>query len=384
MNRGAKFFGIALVALLLSGGLYVVLTGWPGQRGAIPQDDAAVSALARSLIVAAKQDNLIAELDLDLVRLMPEADDRTVQLIAALEGLRNQRLSQESRVNEAFTALAQADTLPGENILAEIYTLEIEQAAPDPATIAIAGRNLASLTALRDIEAALNIFSEVASLDPDLPLAWARLGHISRREGRDELAVRAYDMALFLAGSSGDEGENKPAVMAARAGLALIALRVGDMFNTETNSRTAMAIAEDLGDKVHMAITYSITGRILLLQRQLEQAEDFQQKALALEEELDRASGLAQVNDDLGLLARLRGDHEAAANFHRTALAHNETMGYTVGIARQAADLASDLKALGDIDAACNLWQRALPLFQETHQATRVEQMQAVLGINEC
>jgi tetratricopeptide (TPR) repeat protein len=398
MTRNGRIIAFVLIALVLAGGTLWLMRDLIDRASSVPPDRASVVALAQNLASAKTRQGSIREPDLDLLRLMPGADGRVVQITMALESLLALHDDREELVEAAFEALTQGDTGPGEAILQEIYQLAIDQAdtdqqdtdqassdqagsdQPDHAAIAKAGRDLAALTALHDTDAALNIYSETASLAADLPLAWAHLGHISQREGRHDLAVRAYDMSLFLAG----DGENERAEMAARAGLAVIALHAGDLIDTEANSRMAMAIAEKLGDKEHLAVTYSISGRIQLLQGNYEQAEVLQLGAFALEEELGRGSGLARVNDDLGLLARLRGDHAGALSFHRAALAHSEDLGLIVGIARQAAELGSDFKSIGDVEAACVHWKRALPLFEETGNPTRVEQMVALIGANDC
>ncbi len=379
--RRIAVLGFIFLSALAAFFAYTHLVTLDTHKSAAPTNPASVSSIVQNLILSAQRKRSIAELDLDLSRMMPDDDDRTAQLFGAISSLAAQELP---HIGDVFDALRDSDTLSGEAVLSDLYEQEKERLEIDQLALAQAGQNLAALTALRDTDAALNIYSETASLGADLALSWAHLGHISQREGREDLAVRAYDMALFLSGPSEEEGENKAATMAARTGLALIALRTGDMFDTEANGRAALAIAEELDDKAYLAVISSITGRILVLQRQLEQAELFQLHALELEEELGRTSGLAMVNEDLGMLARMRGDHEASANFHRTALAHFETLNHTSGIARQTAELGSDLKALGDTQAACAQWQRALPLFRQVLNTSRTEQMQAVININDC
>lgn len=386
MKPNIKKIGGLLLTLVVVAGGYWLLADRLNFRDAMPRGNEAVLVFAQEFVATATTRNEIREPDLDLIRLMPAEDDRIVQLVGALDSLVAQHAGQPTLVETAFTALAEGNTEPAEAILSDLY--EMEKARPEaelnPVAIAITGRNLSALASFRDNEMALNVLSEVASLDADIALAWARLGHISQREGRDDLAVRAYDMALFLAGDADGNLENRPAALTAHAGLALIGLHAGDRFDTEANGRVAIAIAEELDDRTHLSVLYGMIGRIVLLQGEFDEAGEFQRQALALEEELARPSGLARVNEDLGMVAQLQGDYSTAAEFHQTSLVHHEALGHLTGIARQVAGLGSAMRGLGEIEAACAYWQRALPMFEETRNLTRIEQMHALMTLHEC
>ncbi|MCZ6605418.1 MAG: tetratricopeptide repeat protein [Alphaproteobacteria bacterium] len=375
--RGRAIGGGLLLAAII--GLWIIFDS-NRLTVTLPKGAAEFEALAAALIGHATDDGLVAPMDLEVRRLLRDSDQRSAQLAAALVRLASLRAGGERRVKKAFAALELRDTGPAEALLTGLY--EAEKSAPevDLAATQRAAHNLAALVELRDSEGALNLYSEAAAVDEDQPAAWARLGHISLRAGRTDLAIKAYDMAMFLAG---DE-DHKAAVMTVKAGYGLIALRAGEIFETEANLREALALAEELDDQPHKAALYSNLGRILLLQSKLAEAEALQIRALTIERALDRPAGLAVINANLGMIHQVKSDFVNAVIFHTRALEFNEELGNKAGVAVEAANLGTNLKSRGDTEGACDQWRRALPLFETAGNASRTEQMRALIDTNVC
>jgi tetratricopeptide (TPR) repeat protein len=196
-------------------------------------------------------------------------------------------------------------------------------------------RHAGALAFLHDTRAAMRAYTKATELDPDDAEAWNQLGHLQKRVGELDAAIKSYERALTLGNSSADQAM----IAAATGNLGLIYRRRGDLDAAESMHKKALAINEALGGKEGMANQYGNLGLIYQTRGDLDAAEAMHKKSLAIEEALGRKEGMASDYANLGLVCRTRGD----------------------------------------LEGACECWRRALQLFQKVGARPQVERMQRLL-----
>jgi hypothetical protein len=74
----------------------------------------------------------------------------------------------------------------------------------------------------------------------------------------------------------------------------------------------ALAISEDIGDRLEMTVSYRRLGRIAQIQERLEEAEELYACSLAIDEEVGNRPGMAYSLGQLSLIAERRNNFEQA------------------------------------------------------------------------
>jgi tetratricopeptide (TPR) repeat protein len=239
----------------------------------------------------------------------------------------------------ALEALSENNIEKAKKLLKQSAISLTKQAAEDWIDIG----NIAYLTDLQD---ALDAYQEATKLDPVSADAWNRLGHVLKRLGRLNEALKAYERVLELA------GESKPLQATAYGNLGNICRTRGELEKAEEFYSKTLEIAKSLGHQEVMASTYGNLGIIYQIRGELEKAEEFHLKSLEIEKALGRQEGMASDYGNLGVIYQIRGELEKAEEFHLKSLEIEKALGWQEGMANQYGNLGVIYQIRGELEKA--------------------------------
>jgi tetratricopeptide (TPR) repeat protein len=188
-----------------------------------------------------------------------------------------------------------------------------------------------------------------------------QLGQIARRRGNYAASEQHYQAGLAIFEELGD----RIGLAISYHDLGLLAQVRGDYSTAEQHYQAALAIKEELGDRIGLARTYHQLGVVAEDRDDYDTAEQHYQAALAIFEELGDRVGFASGYHQLGILAHKRGDYDTAEQRYQASLAIEEELGRQDGIASSYGQLGMLARHRGDYDTAEQRYQAALAIDEE-------------------
>lgn len=227
-----------------------------------------------------------------------------------------------------------------------------------------------------------------------------KAGNYARRNYQNQQAVQFYDKLLLLLGNR--DSQKKVKILLRKASVLEL---VGHWSNCEGICRTALRIAQKIGNLSLLSRTQNSLGRLLMLQGNYTEARQFLETAASHFENLEDTVAKIKVYGDLGNLFFRQGIYEKAKSYFirsielsgetrhlsnnaqivaNLGLTHMNQGHYDEGIERQARQLEVSKKAndkqgmatlytnmgivyfeKGDYDAALDCYKKGLALSEE-------------------
>ena len=150
------------------------------------------------------------------------------------------------------------------------------------------------------------------------------LGNIAARRGDLPTAVAYFRDAFTVSQAMGSDRELRVHILACN-NLAYHLHLQGDPTAADYAHR-GLTLAQEKGALAALPYLYSTLGEIALVQKALDQAEQFFQEGLTLAQQFAAAERVAGLTANLGLVAKARGDKEQARQLLLSALAQMETL----------------------------------------------------------
>ena len=150
------------------------------------------------------------------------------------------------------------------------------------------------------------------------------LGNIAARRGDLPTAVDYFRDAFTVSQAMGSDRELRVHILACN-NLAYHLHLQGDPTAADYAHR-GLTLAQEKGALAALPYLYSTLGEIALVQKALDQAEQFFQEGLTLAQQFAAAERVAGLTANLGLVAKARGDKEQARQLLLSALAQMETL----------------------------------------------------------
>jgi predicted ATPase len=139
----------------------------------------------------------------------------------------------------------------------------------------------------------------------------------------------------------------------------------GRFEESERGYGSALALSEEAGDKVGIAIALCGLGNVARHRRDYDRARDALEKSLAIYRELEDRDGIAALLNNLGALASNENQIDRAIALYREALAISRDMGDKWGIASRLGNLAEVTMYHGETDEAAAMHRESLALWVE-------------------
>jgi len=181
-------------------------------------------------------------------------DEQIKALTDALKALPQQTglPNAKQRIQEAELEIASGKTGKAQAIYREILLKKKAEGETANREAAEAARRLGALAFLHDTEAALDAYRESVLLEPENDVGWNQLGHLLRRTGDIDEAIRAYTQV----GNIGRKKDNQELIAISYGNLGILYQIRGDLDQAEAMYRKSLAIDEALGRQGGMAIQY--------------------------------------------------------------------------------------------------------------------------------
>ena len=212
---------------------------------------------------------------------MGEVADKDQQIRQLKETVEALKAQSGPGIAEAMAELATGNTAKAEAIFRRVIDAKTEEGGAAYKQAAAAARHLGALAYLHDTDKALVAYRQAVNLDPDDADGWNQLGHLLRRIGSLDEAVKAYEKVLTL----GNQVKDKSVIAMALGNLGNVYQTRGDLDKAEEFYLKSLAIEKELGGKEGMASDYGNLGLIYKTRGDLDKAEEFLLKALALHKE---------------------------------------------------------------------------------------------------
>jgi tetratricopeptide (TPR) repeat protein len=152
---------------------------------------------------------------------------------------------------------------------------------------------------------------------------------------------------------------------AVRGQVDLVAQRRDELDEAEELFRKAADIAEEIGDRPGMAMTYHQLGMVEQWRGDLGSAEGWYRKALAIKEEIRDRPRMMSTYHQLGEIARLRGRLDEAEEWNRNALTLAEEIGDRSSMASGYGSFGLLAEDRGQLPEALAWTVRCVALFDE-------------------
>jgi tetratricopeptide (TPR) repeat protein len=194
-----------------------------------------------------------------------------------------------------------------------------------------------------------------------LAFTYHHLGVVAQMRGELDRAESWYRQALAVSEQLGDRLETAGTYHQ----LGMIARRRGELDHAESWHRHALAVLEQLGDRPHMAGTYHELGTVAQFRGELGQAEGWYRQALVIFEQLGDRPKMALTSHQLGMIAELSGELGQAEGWYRQALVIFEQLGDRPHMAGTYHQLGMIAELRGELDHAESWYRQALAVFEE-------------------
>jgi tetratricopeptide (TPR) repeat protein len=188
-----------------------------------------------------------------------------------------------------------------------------------------------------------------------------RLGGILHDRGDYDQAQRCYQTALAIA----EELGNRSGVASAYSALGGLGESQRDYHTALYRTRQAVLIDIQVGNQHGLFYAYMQLGRIAHAQGDKEQALRWFRYALAIAKDLGDPAAIAMGHHDLGLAAKQQGDHELARTLVERAFAIQQKADDASGAARSCLQLGQFAQEQDDLDGAVAWTKRAFHIAKD-------------------
>jgi tetratricopeptide (TPR) repeat protein len=147
--------------------------------------------------------------------------------------------------------------------------------------------------------------------------------------------------------------------------LGIVSQERGNHDQAEAWYKKALAIFEQLNDRVHLQSVYHQLSRVTEERGDLDSAEKWCQKSREINETLDNRAGMASNYHQLGNIAYLQGALDRAEELYIKALEISTTLGNRLGMAATYGQLGLLAEKMGRMQEALARLVRCVGLFDE-------------------
>ena len=147
--------------------------------------------------------------------------------------------------------------------------------------------------------------------------------------------------------------------------LGIVAQRRGSYDEALGWYRKSLDIAEKLGDRAGMAISYHQLGMVAQHRGSYDEALLWYRKSLDIKEELGNRAGMASSYHQLGNVAQARGSDEEALSWYRKSLEIKEELGNRAGMAISYHQLGMVAHTRHSYDEALDWYRKSLEIAEE-------------------
>ncbi len=219
--------------------------------------------------------------------------EQVEQLTLAVKDLQNKQAEPDAPagIDSALKELAQGNTIKAENIFRQILQDKIKEGKQANREAGKAARHLGALAFFHDTGSSLTAYQQAVQLDPENPDGWNQLGHLQRRTGDMDGALKSYNKVLSIGKAAGQKG----LLAIAYTNLGIIYMIRGDLDKAEEYYKKALAITEKLGIKEVSANQYTNLGIIYKTRGDLDQAREVWGKAKKLYLAIGTEPGVKKV-----------------------------------------------------------------------------------------
>uniref|UniRef100_A0AAU3HVD2 Tetratricopeptide repeat protein n=1 Tax=Streptomyces sp. NBC_01393 TaxID=2903851 RepID=A0AAU3HVD2_9ACTN len=204
-----------------------------------------------------------------------------------------------------------------------------------------------------------------------------QLGMIAQLRGNYQQAEERYRASLTIAEELGD----RSGIAISYHQLGIIAELRGNYQQAEERYRASLTIKEELSDRSSIATSYHQLGIIAQLRADYQQAEERYRASLTIKEELSDRSGIATSYHQLGIIAQKRGDYEQAEERYRASLTILEELGDRANIAISYHQLGRIAELRGDYQQAEERYRASLTIAEELGDRSGIAASYHQLGI---
>ena len=140
-------------------------------------------------------------------------------------------------------------------------------------------------------------------------------------------------------------------------------------------AQQSVALAEELGDKLHIARSLNNIGYLYWKKGELDRALEYGLQSLVLYEELDLKQAIAAVRDTIGIIYHQKGEMEQAVAHLEQSLAHFEELGANILMAYPLFHLISVAIDTASLDRAQRYLQRLQQLNEQVPDNKLISQL---------
>ncbi len=165
-------------------------------------------------------------------------------------------------------------------------------------------------------------------------------------------------------------------------------LKQGDINNKKGNytqslifNRTALNVAEKIGDRVKIVSAFNALGELYSVQGDYPTAMDYDQKALALGQDIGDKRGGARALFNIGNVQWQRGDYQQAQDSFNKSIELYRAVGDKLGIAKGLNGLGIVNRWQGNYSRALDYYQKALALCEEIGDRAEMARLHNNLGV---
>ncbi|UII30078.1 tetratricopeptide repeat-containing sensor histidine kinase [Fulvivirga ulvae] len=139
--------------------------------------------------------------------------------------------------------------------------------------------------------------------------------------------------------------------------------------------------AQEINDKLYIAITTYNIGRVLKSMGQLEKAREYIENSMKLSSVIDDHEGLAYSGHDIGEILIMEGQYEKALTELQKALELSMKLKTTVLIPQILNKIAIAYENLGEFEKSLDYHDRALKRYEELNNKSGIAETQLGLGV---
>lgn len=329
-------------------------------------------------------------------------------LTAAVSALSSSPTPRE-QLDLALTQLEHGNIATAKIIFKEV----LERGAED--AHAAAG-HLGAITFFTEPEEAIKAYELATSLDPRDLYSWNQLGHLLKRVGRLDEALKAYSKLITVGhghpknvatavGNIGDiyrmKGDHAAAISKYNESLEISELiqddegkaiqrcnlgnmyrEIGDVDRSESESLQSLEMAERNGQKEVMAATLGNLGLVCFLKERFREAGEYYWRSLRIDENIGNNLGIARQYGNLGLLYAREGDRIKAEDSYKRSLELAEKLDSKETMAAQYGNLATLYSMAGNCEEAGEYFHKALENHRLLDNKREIAQTYNNIGLN--
>lgn len=210
------------------------------------------------------------------------------------------------------------------------------------------------------IDSLQNLFSKLGS-DTDRVRVYLQLSD-AYAKADNSISARNYAEAAFKISK---ETNNRSGIYKSSRRLGSLFLGLGDYTKSLEMNFIALGIADSLGIKKDIALSYNSVGIVYWYQGNNKKALEYYEKAMALQEELKDTTGISNSLNNIGIVNKILGDTAKALTYYIRAMNLATKVHNRKGLANTYNNMGTLYQAENDFDRALDYYTRSLKLREE-------------------